>query len=181
MSNARRSIAQLRAEKEARLRNMEEGMYLRNAVMQAINNYENHGFADPSTRCLQVAALLEKAARACILLEETPFIFDRAVAHQYKGMLHRDLGQIGEALAAYREARRWYALSGKQLLPEADGSVRSTVRLNSTKALIDMGKLLQSANQLQDGEKIFHEVLSMPNLSTLHRFNSVQGLAHIHN
>lgn len=147
MSNAKRSIAQLRAEKEARLRKIEEGMRLREVVGQAINRYETSGFADPSTRRLQVTAILQDAARACSLLEGHPSFFERAVAHQYKGGLHRDLGQIGEAVATYREARRLYALAGPQLIPEADGSVHRKVAQNSTMVLCDIGRVLGSARR----------------------------------
>ena len=80
MSNVRRSIAQLRAEKKARLQRVEERVALRHEAYQERLDY---GKADPSDQYLLAEKTLEKATRACVLLEDAGF-HDRALALGFK-------------------------------------------------------------------------------------------------
>ena len=114
MSNARRSIAQLRAEKETRYQDGLEGIRLRNAVGRTDAEYNSVGGYHPSTHNMFLTALLEDANRACVLLEHFPGPLERALAHECKALLQRDLGQIGDAMtsfhahaAAVRARCRW--------------------------------------------------------------------------
>jgi len=84
MSNARRSIAQLRAEKEAGHQDGPEGIRSRTAVSKAHNKYNNSSRADPSMHAIYLTALLEKAKRGCALLEHFPDPLERAYAHEIK-------------------------------------------------------------------------------------------------
>lgn len=118
MSHARGAIARLRAEKEARPRSVEEGLKLRNEAGRELDGHTRHGVADVSTQNLQLAAILEKVTRACVLLEHATF-FDRAVAHEVKARTQGELGQIGEALETYREAQRLFAPAAPQAIRNA--------------------------------------------------------------
>jgi len=95
MSNARRSIARLRAEKE-------EGLALRDEVGQSVElcraSFSRHVLPEDA---------LEKVTRACTLLVNAA-VLDRAVAHGYKAAVLGKVDRIGEALAAYREAQQLY-------------------------------------------------------------------------
>lgn len=91
MSHPRRTLAQLRAEKDARLRTVQEGIRL-GKIME---DNHNHGFAYRCTVFEQLTVLLEKATRACVLVEHGTF-FDRANAYRLTGTLHAELGRIGD-------------------------------------------------------------------------------------
>lgn len=114
MRNVRRSIAQLRAEKVARLQKVEEGIVLRDEGYQERVNYQN---ADPSDQCLLAEKTLEKATRACAFLEHATF-YDRALAQGLKANVHKDMGHITEALANFRGARQLFALAEPQIAEE---------------------------------------------------------------
>lgn len=156
MSNSRRSIASLRAEKEARERNVREGIKLRNVIAQVLS-----GPTPVSKEDLPYKGLLEKAIHACALLEHATY-FDRAAALHCKGKLEREHGRIMEALASLREARQLYtlALAAGQVherdVPEVTDA--------SMMVLCDIAWLLQSSNQYVESEKCLLEVLSTPGL-----------------
>lgn len=59
---------------------------------------------------MHVAALLEDAKRACTLLEHFPEPLERATAHECKAYLQRELGQTGDAMTSFQEARQLCAL-----------------------------------------------------------------------
>ena len=175
MSQPRRTLAQLRAEKEARLRTVEEGIRLRKELDQAFVDQRKHSFADRSDVQGQLAVLLEKATRACVLLEHGPF-FDRANVYRHKGYLQEQVGQIGEALVTFREAQKLYALAATQV--DANSW---EVKQNSMVNLCNVAKLLQLHNQFAEAEKHFHEVLYTSGLHVSVRMQCVQALAVLNN
>jgi len=77
----RRTLAQLRAEKEAQLQSVREGIKLCEEISDTMEARLEHGFADRSTVFEQLAVLLQKATRACVLVEHGTFL-DRANAYR---------------------------------------------------------------------------------------------------
>ena len=62
-THAKGAIARLRAEKEARLLSVEEGLRLCDEAGIELDGHTRHGVADVSTLNLQLAAILEKVTR----------------------------------------------------------------------------------------------------------------------
>jgi len=105
MSNAKRSVAQLRAEKEARHRDGLEGIRLLSVVSKGIRQYNGQG-VEPSTIMMMLTTLLEKAEQSCAVLEHYPDPLFRYSAHECKARLLKDLGKTAEAMTAFHETRR---------------------------------------------------------------------------
>lgn len=113
MSNARRSIAQLRAEKKARQQSASKGMELLKTVIQVVDEQE---MTCVLTEESSLAILLEKITRACALLEHGNYdYYEQGIAYQCKGKVQRDIGQIAEALATLREAQRLFTMARTQV------------------------------------------------------------------
>ena len=102
MSNSKRAIARLREEKEARNK---EGIRLLNDVNEGITALSAPSLDhEQSQQSLRLAVLLEKAKRACVLLEHHPDYFRRARAHS------RDAAAV-----RFRHARRPPGFDGHPL------------------------------------------------------------------
>lgn len=137
----RRSLAQLRAEKEARLRTVQEGIRICEALGEIMEGHQKYGFADRSTVFEQLAVLLQSATQACILVEHGTFL-DRANAYRLKGTVQERLGQTNEALATFREAQQLYKSAETHVDCDA-----WEVKQNSMVLLCTIGSLLRSINQ----------------------------------
>ena len=128
MSNVRRSIAQLRAERDARLQRIEEGIALRQEARQERSDYLK---AAASDQILLAEKTLVKATRACALLEDASF-GDWGFAYESKACIHKDLGHIKEALANFREARQMFVLAEDKTVLRGSARIVEAVRCPHT-------------------------------------------------
>lgn len=157
------------------MQTVREGKRLSEEVTDVLVDHQSHGFRDRTTVHFQLAMLLEKIERACVLLEHGAF-FDRANAHRQKGSVQADLGQLGEAMATLQEARQLYSMAARQ----GDANTWE-VEQNSLVALCDVADLLKLNNQFAESEKYYYEVLSAPRLDPLVRMQCVNALAVLNN
>jgi len=93
-----------------------------------------------------------------------------------QGNVQADLGQIGEALATFREAQKLYTVSATQ-----GDATPWEVKQESMVTLCNVAKLLQLHNQFAEAVKYYDEVLSTRGLHVPVCMQCVQALAVLNN
>jgi hypothetical protein len=88
----KKTLAQLRADKEQRNNDLQLGVQLSVDVANALNCYEAEG-SSIEERYDAMNALLVEANRACELLQYSPDTYFRAFSCNLKARVHKKLGQ----------------------------------------------------------------------------------------
>jgi len=104
----KRTVAQVRAQKEQRLQEYERGKQLAEDVARVLDRYDNEASSleERVDTTSTINALLAKAIRAGELLQYQPFAdtFPRILSFNLKARIHVHLGQHTLAVAFYRQA-----------------------------------------------------------------------------
>ena len=170
----KKSLAQLRAEKEQRSQDHFEGCMLAAELVRAVPESD----AFPADVILdEKNALPRRANIACEFLHDRPQDegdeYRRVL--QAKAMLHSHLGQHILAASTFRRVDELYsALKRKGLLKSIDHS-----RWRDNVALT--GDLLLSSGQLEAAKRCFLQILTWPRMQTpFHRMNALHSMTRYH-
>lgn len=122
MSNQpkKKTVAQLRAEKEKRKQDVIDGLQLFDTAVAAFRDLVPHGSSAPSSfEYDERNAILLQANRACEPLHcQTDSHNYRSLLH-IKAQMHSEMGQQDLALATYRQADDLYVASERKGLLQA--------------------------------------------------------------
>jgi len=168
----KKTLAQLRAEKEQRRQDFEAGCLIVDEVGEEyFQRFQRGGFSAESFHDL-AKELLVKAKRACQLVEYDPdSSFYRQILLEI-GRLHYDLGEHTPALAALRLADELY------MAAERKGFVSADEQEIWKQVLRTSGNIFLASRQLEAAKACFLKQQAAPRLDNIDRVSALKGMAH---
>ena len=170
-TTTKKTLAQLRAEKEQREHGVQVGMQLAIDVAVACFDLESNGSARHEFYD-RLNALLTQSTRACELLVHHPDPYANARPLFVKARLHKHLGQHTLVLADLKRL--------DELLADADRKGAYHDRYLWCSVVNNMGEIYLSTNQLEAAKRCFLKVLAWPRLSVEERLFALENMARHH-
>ena len=167
----KKTVAQLRAEKEQHEHEVDLGCRLTYDVLKAVSQNK---FPLEGTREEHFNPLLVQADRACELLQDKVENSAHAITLHLKAVIHGELGRHPLAIALYRQADELFRkLDRRGGLPE-----RGHATWMDT--LASLGNLYLIVHQLEAAKQCFLRMLDCLNLTPAGRVNALQCMARYH-